>query len=75
MLANLCIIPFENTVSSNGIPRCTSLTFTPSKSDKRYSQNKGVLDAAIREERDFEYDYFGFKTLEKSYLLRYVLTC
>lgn len=35
-------------------------------------QNKEVLDAAIREERDFEYDYFGFKTLEKSYLLRWV---
>lgn len=33
-------------------------------------QNKIVLDEAIREERDFEYDYFGFKTLEKSYLLR-----
>lgn len=36
----------------------------------RSDQNKEVLDAAIREERDFEYDYFGFKTLEKSYLLR-----
>lgn len=35
-----------------------------------FRQNKEVLDAAIREERDFEYDYFGFKTLEKSYLLR-----
>ncbi|CAM9808458.1 unnamed protein product, partial [Ectocarpus sp. 12 AP-2014] len=33
-------------------------------------ENKEVLDAAIRDERDFEYDYFGFKTLEKSYLLR-----
>lgn len=35
-----------------------------------FGQNKEVLDAAIRDERDFEYDYFGFKTLEKSYLLR-----
>ncbi|CAM9388979.1 unnamed protein product, partial [Ectocarpus fasciculatus] len=34
------------------------------------TENKEVLDAAIRDERDFEYDYFGFKTLEKSYLLR-----
>jgi ribonucleotide reductase alpha subunit len=28
------------------------------------------LDAAVKHERDFEYDYFGFKTLEKSYLLK-----
>eukprot|EP00904_Undaria_pinnatifida_P002140 jgi/Undpi1/11927/HiC_scaffold_4.g01626.m1 len=46
---------------------------SPLISDEMYSivmENKQVLDAAIREERDFEYDYFGFKTLEKSYLLR-----
>ena len=29
-----------------------------------------VLDAAIDDTRDFDYSYFGFKTLEKSYLLR-----
>ena len=28
------------------------------------------LDAAVMYKRDYEYDYFGFKTLEKSYLLR-----
>jgi len=28
------------------------------------------LDAAVDYSRDFDYDYFGFKTLEKSYLLR-----
>jgi ribonucleotide reductase alpha subunit len=28
------------------------------------------LDAAIDYKRDYDYDYFGFKTLEKSYLLR-----
>jgi ribonucleoside-diphosphate reductase alpha subunit len=28
------------------------------------------LDAAIDYTRDFDYDFFGFKTLEKSYLLR-----
>ncbi|CAM9313331.1 unnamed protein product [Pylaiella littoralis] len=46
---------------------------SPLISDEVYrivTENKEVLDAAIREERDFEYDYFGFKTLEKSYLLR-----
>lgn len=28
------------------------------------------IDAAVDHRRDWEYDYFGFKTLEKSYLLR-----
>jgi len=32
--------------------------------------NKAALDAAIIHDRDFEYDFFGFKTLEKSYLLK-----
>jgi ribonucleotide reductase alpha subunit len=32
--------------------------------------NKERLDGALKYERDLEYDYFGFKTLEKSYLLR-----
>lgn len=33
-------------------------------------QNREVLDAAIQYDRDFEFDFFGFKTLEKSYLLK-----
>ena len=32
--------------------------------------NKEELEKAIDYKRDFNYDYFGFKTLEKSYLLR-----
>jgi ribonucleoside-diphosphate reductase alpha subunit len=32
--------------------------------------NKEVIQAAIKYERDFNFDYFGFKTLEKSYLLK-----
>eukprot|EP00743_Colponemidia_sp_Colp-15_P001053 GILK01001163.1.p1 GENE.GILK01001163.1~~GILK01001163.1.p1 ORF type:complete len:816 (-),score=177.05 GILK01001163.1:267-2714(-) len=32
--------------------------------------NAEVLDAAVVYDRDFHYDYFGFKTLERSYLLR-----
>lgn len=32
--------------------------------------NRDTLDTAINYERDFTYDYFGFKTLERSYLLR-----
>jgi ribonucleoside-diphosphate reductase alpha chain len=30
----------------------------------------GVLDSHIIYNRDFNYDYFGFKTLERSYLLK-----
>ena len=33
-------------------------------------ENKDVLDAHIDYNRDHNYDYFGFKTLERSYLLR-----
>lgn len=31
---------------------------------------KDQLDGAVEHERDFSFDYFGFKTLEKSYLLK-----
>ena len=33
-------------------------------------KNKEILDSAIIYDRDFRYDFFGFKTLERSYLLR-----
>jgi len=33
-------------------------------------ENKDELDAALSYTRDYDYDYFGFKTLEKSYLLK-----
>ncbi len=33
-------------------------------------KHAGKLDAAIIYDRDFEFDYFGYKTLERSYLLR-----
>ena len=33
-------------------------------------KNADVLDSAIIYDRDLSYDYFGFKTLERSYLLR-----
>jgi ribonucleoside-diphosphate reductase alpha chain len=32
--------------------------------------NAGFLDSHIIYNRDFNYDYFGFKTLERSYLLK-----
>lgn len=31
---------------------------------------KDQLDSAIVYDRDFKYNYFGFKTLERSYLLK-----
>lgn len=33
-------------------------------------KNKDKYEAAIDYKRDLNYDYFGFKTLEKSYLLK-----
>ncbi|MBK8515876.1 MAG: ribonucleoside-diphosphate reductase subunit alpha [Saprospiraceae bacterium] len=33
-------------------------------------ENADILDSAIIYDRDYNFDYFGFKTLEKSYLLR-----
>jgi ribonucleoside-diphosphate reductase alpha chain len=38
---------------------------------KFIEENKEELDQAINYDRDFNFDYFGFKTLEKSYLLKY----
>ena len=32
--------------------------------------NSSLINAYIKYDRDYEFDYFGFKTLEKSYLLR-----
>lgn len=33
-------------------------------------KHKDRLDSAIIHDRDFDFDYFGFKTLERSYLMR-----
>lgn len=38
--------------------------------NKVVQENALVLNQAIKYERDFDFDYFGFKTLEKSYLLK-----
>jgi len=46
---------------------------TPMISDyhrKVIQEHKDRLDSAIVYERDFQYQYFGFKTLERSYLLK-----
>ena len=46
---------------------------TPMIAEKYYKivmDNKDKLNAAIVYDRDFQYQYFGFKTLERSYLLK-----
>ncbi|XP_041985241.1 ribonucleoside-diphosphate reductase large subunit [Aricia agestis] len=46
---------------------------TPMLSEFHYNvimNNKERLDSAIVYDRDFKYNYFGFKTLERSYLLK-----
>ena len=45
----------------------------PLISDEVYdiiNKNADILDSTIIYDRDFRYDFFGFKTLERSYLLR-----
>ena len=37
---------------------------------KIIEKNAEILDSTIIYDRDFDYDYFGFKTLEKGYLLK-----
>merc|ERR1719311_1044479 len=36
--------------------------------------NKDRIDAAVKPQRDYDFDFFGFKTLEKSYLLKDPIT-
>lgn len=46
---------------------------TPMISDEIYgviTKNADRLNSAIEYQRDFNYNYFGFKTLERSYLLK-----
>jgi len=45
----------------------------PLISDEVYEvvmKHKQILDDSVMHDRDFDFDYFGFKTLEKSYLLK-----
>ena len=37
---------------------------------KIIDENSALLDSTIIYDRDFGYDFFGFKTLERSYLLK-----
>ena len=47
--------------------------YSPLVSSELYEavmKNAELLDKSVIDKRDFNYDYFGFKTLEKSYLLK-----
>ena len=45
-------------------------TLTPDPRLDPRAQNADRFDSEIVYDRDFDYDYFGYKTLERSYLLR-----
>merc|ERR1719361_1076372 len=47
-----------------------SIPMIDEKYYKIVMDNKDKLDAALIYDRDFQYQYFGFKTLERSYLLK-----
>jgi ribonucleotide reductase alpha subunit len=47
-----------------------SLSYISSDVTTFVSKHAQALDAYIKHERDYDFDYFGFKTLEKSYLLK-----
>jgi len=60
-----CVEKLYNTVGSKGDP-------APLVSEEIYEvtmANKDILNAAVKPQRDLDFDYFGFKTLQKSYLL------
>ena len=47
-----------------------SLSYVHEDLVKIVAENKDRIDSYIKYDRDYMFDYFGFKTLEKSYLLR-----
>jgi ribonucleoside-diphosphate reductase alpha subunit len=56
----------SNQVNKSG----DSLSYISSDVTTFVSKHGQALDAYIKHERDYDFDYFGFKTLEKSYLLK-----
>jgi ribonucleoside-diphosphate reductase alpha subunit len=61
-----CVEKMFATIDKRGIntPLCSEDIY------KVVMANKDRIDAAVKSERDMNFDFFGFKTLEKSYLLR-----
>lgn len=57
--------PTETPITQNKSPVVLSTTFW-----EDVDHNKDALDAMIDHTRDYLFDYFGFKTMEKTYLLK-----
>ena len=58
-------------ILSNQMNKCgNSISYISTDVTTFVSKNGEALDAYIKHERDYDFDYFGFKTLEKSYLLK-----
>jgi ribonucleoside-diphosphate reductase alpha chain len=71
----------KNTLKSFSQTICELYHYVDSKTGKKspliseevfsiVKKNADLLDASIIYDRDFSFDYFGFKTLERSYLLK-----
>ncbi len=71
----------KNTLKSFSQAICELYHYVDSKTGKKspliseevfsiVKKNADLLDASIIYDRDFSFDYFGFKTLERSYLLK-----
>lgn len=61
-----------NNPPTRGASSCCTPRFHhhPPHHNRQPTQNADRFDSEIIYDRDFDYDYFGFKTLERSYLLR-----
>jgi ribonucleotide reductase alpha subunit len=57
---------FSNGIQGGIVGNATGIAL----SNKLDQNNSAVIDSMIDYNRDYLYDYFGFKTLEKSYLLK-----
>ena len=55
---------FENSITGEHSPLVSKELY------ETVMENAELLDKTLVDKRDFAYDYFGFKTLERSYLLR-----
>ena len=71
----------KNTIKSSLKPCAGCMNISTQKTARRppyladdvwdvIAKNADILDSSIIYDRDFGFDYFGFKTLEKSYLLK-----
>src|ERR1700753_937175 len=64
MMTNLTFDMIVNPKNNKPSPMINKETYEIVK------ENSAILDSSIIYDRDFHYNYFGFKTLERSYLLR-----